>query len=266
MLDTHIRSLQIFLAMETKPHPNPPNPTDAIPRAIYYQVTHELLRSLPLPHTDNPEDAARRDFAAISHVAALLPATFEEAHVAVQYVAACAQSLDALRLARQDPTNIEVNLKCTAQSASMMRQARSWRASLFRTQAIRDQRDTDPVAHRTAANTERRTIGLMADALAAPTAQMPTAQTTPAHTATAQTPTAQQTPPATPQPTPLAEAERYALQHRKRASLIRTLGRLPDKLNIGALAPEVVHAIATGTSAILQALGPRNHPPTAKAA
>jgi hypothetical protein len=260
MLDTHIRSLQIFLAMETKPHPNPPNPTDAIPRAIYYQVTHELLRSLPLPHTDNPEDAARRDFAAISHVAALLPATFEEAHVAVQYVAACAQSLDALRLARQDPTNIEVNLKCTAQSASMMRQARSWRASLFRTQAIREQRDTDPVAHRTAANTERRTIGLMADALAAPTAHTPTA-----HTPTAETPTAQ-TPPATPQPNPLAEAERYALQHRKRASLIRTLGRLPDKLNIGALAPEVVHAIATGTSAILQALGPRNHPPTAKAA
>ena len=246
--------------MEAKPATNPPNPADAIPRAIYYQITHELLRSLPLPHTDNPEDAARRDFAAISHVAALLPATFEEAHVAVQYVAACAQSLDALRLARLDPTNIEVNLKCTAQSASMMRQARSWRLSLFRTQAIREQRDTDPVAQRTAANAERRTLGLMAEALAAPTTPPQTAQPTPAQTPPAQTP------PATPQPTPLAQAERYALEHRKRATLIRSLGRLPDKLNIGALAPEVVHAIATGTTAILQALGPINRPPIAKAA
>ena len=68
-------------------------------------------------------------------------------------------------------------------------------------------------------------------------------------------------PEAEPQPAPsarpanaIAEAERYAVQHRKRAMLIRRLGRLPDKLNIGSVLPEVVHAIASGTTPILCAL------------
>ena len=166
--------------------------------------------------------------------------------MAVQYVAACAQSLDSLRLAREFPNGPELVLKCTAQSASMMRQARSWRALLARTQAAREQRDTDPVAHNTAAQTEYRALGLMADALAeAPPAPAPAENS---------------------HPTPLAQAELYALQHRKRATLIRSLGHLPDKLNLGALAPEVVHAIANGTTAILQALGHRRRQPTAEAA
>ena len=128
--------------METHPAANPTNPIDTIPRATYYQITHELLRSLPPPITDSPEDKARRDIAAIARVAALLPATLEEADIATQYVAACAQSLDALRLAREFPASPELFLKCTAQSAGMMRQARSWRALLARTQAARAQRDT----------------------------------------------------------------------------------------------------------------------------
>ena len=51
-----------------------------------------------------------------------------------------------------------------------------------------------------------------------------------------------------------AEADQYALRHRKRASLIRSLGRLPDRLNCGPLSPGLVKAIVTGTSPILQAL------------
>jgi hypothetical protein len=234
--------------METHPAANPTNPIDTIPRATYYQITHELLRSLPPPITDSPEDKARRDIAAIARVAALLPATLEEADIATQYVAACAQSLDALRLAREFPASPELFLKCTAQSAGMMRQARSWRALLARTQAARAQRDTasDTATRDLAAQTERHALGLLAGALAeAPPAPMPPANT---------------------DLTPLAEAERYALQHRKRATLIRSLGRLPDKLDLGSLAPEVVHAIATGSTAILQALGPRRRLPTAEAA
>ena len=234
--------------METHPAPNPTNPADALSTATYYQITHELRRALPPPITDSPEDAARRDLAAIARVAALLPATPEEADIAAQYVAASAQALDALRLARAFPASPELVLKCTAQSASMMRQARSWRALLARIQAAREQRDTatDTAARDTAAQTQRHALALMANALAdAPPAPPP---------------------PEKSRPTPLAEAERYALQHRKRATLIRSLGRLPDKLNLGALAPEVVHAIATGTTAILQALGPRLRPPTANAA
>ena len=56
---------------------------------------------------------------------------------------------------------------------------------------------------------------------------------------------------------PIAEAERYAKFHRKNATLIRRLGRLPDRVAVGAVPPEVVHAIATGTTPILAALGGR---------
>ena len=164
--------------------------------------------------------------------------------MAAQYVAACAQALDALRLAREFPRGPELVLKCTAQSASMMRQARSWRALLARTQAARQQRD--PTACDIDAYTEHRALGLMADALAEAAPEPSSEETAPA--------------------TPLAQAELYALQHRKRAALIRSLGHLPNKLNLGALAPDVVHAIATGTTAILQALGPRRRQPTADAA
>ena len=78
-----------------------------------------------------------------------------------------------------------------------------------------------------------------------------------------------QTPPApakTPHPNPIAEAERYALHHRKRAALIRSLGRLPDKLNVGLVRPEVLHAIVTGTTPILRALDKKPHAPAALAA
>ena len=63
---------------------------------------------------------------------------------------------------------------------------------------------------------------------------------------------------------PIAEAERYALQHRKRAVLIRRLGHLPPKF--GWLAPEVVFAIATGTTPILRALDEKPARTTALAA
>ena len=70
-------------------------------------------------------------------------------------------------------------------------------------------------------------------------------------------------PPPTPaeasKPDVIAEAERYAVQHRKRAMLIRRLGRLPDKIDIGGLTPEVAHTIATGTTPIHCALDEKPH-------
>ena len=49
------------------PHTTPtPDPT-LLPRAIYYQVVHTLRSALPPPVTASPEDAARRDIAAIAH-------------------------------------------------------------------------------------------------------------------------------------------------------------------------------------------------------
>ena len=52
----------------------------------------------------------------------------------------------------------------------------------------------------------------------------------------------------------LTEAEQYAIIYPRRAALIRSLGRLPDKCDFGPPAPELVHAIVTGTSPTLCAL------------
>ena len=48
------------------PQPSPADPS-LLPRAIYYQVVHTLRGALPPPVTASPEDAARRDIAAIAH-------------------------------------------------------------------------------------------------------------------------------------------------------------------------------------------------------
>jgi hypothetical protein len=69
-----------------------------------------------------------------------------------------------------------------------------------------------------------------------------------------------------PQPDAIAKAEGYTLLHRKRAALIRRLGRMPDRIKIGRLPPEVVHAIVTATTPILRALDATQALPAAVAA
>ncbi len=215
-----------------------------LPKAICHQIVHTLRGLLPPPVTSAPEDEARRDLAAIAHIASLLPANPEEANLATHYVAAGIQALECLRLARQYPDNPTLILKCTAQAASMMRQARHWRALLLRVQAARQKPKADTTESETARQTERRALGEMAEALAE----------------------AQSAPAEPPKPSPIAEAESYALHHRKRAVLIRRLGRVPHKLNIGPIKPEVVHAIVTGTTPALLALDDKPRRVTALAA
>jgi hypothetical protein len=161
--------------------PATPAAADTLPRSIYLELAHTPRRNLPAPVTDSPEDAARRQRAALEHAASLLPATPDEANLAALYVAASAQGLDCLRLARLFPNDTAVVLKCTAQSAGMMRQARAFRSALDRAQTARRKRER-------------------------PDADAATTQV-PAPAADAQPPRSD----------PIAEAERYALQHCKRA-------------------------------------------------
>jgi hypothetical protein len=231
--------------MDRSPEPEPPDLTSQLPRDIYYQVIHTLRAGLPPPLTDAAEDLARRDNAAIGAVACLLPANAEEADLAAQFVAANAQAMECLRLARVHAADVTRVLKCTAQSANMMRQARGARSLLLRVQTVRQKREADNAGTDKAAWIEHCAIGLMAEALgraqAAPTAEPPPVQV--------------------PVPEPadtfglLTEAEQYAIIYPRRAALIRSLGRLPDKCDFGPPAPEPVHAIVTGTSPTLCALG-----------
>src|SRR4051794_10538875 len=112
--------------MQPAPPPHPPHdPLLRLPRSVYFPVVHDLHRSLPDPVDETPEALAHRIPAAIAEVGSMLPANAEEASIATRCVSAHAQAMDCLRLARpypNDPTHI---LKCTAQSACMMRAANS---------------------------------------------------------------------------------------------------------------------------------------------
>jgi hypothetical protein len=227
-------------------HPEP-DLTLQLPRDMYYQLVHTLRTSLPPPIANTQGDLARRDNAAIAQVASLLPANADEANLAAQYVAANAQALDCLRLARMYPNDVSLALKCTAQAASMMRQARGARSLLLRVQAERQKREADNASHDKAAWIEHCAVSLMADALDR-TPPAPIAQ--PPHPPSAPIPEQA----VAPQPDPVAEAEQYAIIYPRRAALIRSLGGLPAKCDFGPPLPELVHAIVTGTSPTLCAL------------
>jgi hypothetical protein len=228
--------------MDQFPPPQPPDLTLQLPRDLYYQAIHELCAGLPPPVTASPEDRSRRDNAAIAVVASLLPANGDEVILATQIVAANAQAMECLRLARLYPGDPNYVLKCTAQSANMMRQARAARSLLLRVQSERRKREADGVALGKAAWVEHCAVGLMALALGrAPPEPMaepePMVEPEPA-----------------PEPEPDGEAEQYALIYPRRAALIRSLGGLPDRCDFGPPEPDLVRAIVTGTSATLRAL------------
>jgi hypothetical protein len=163
-----------------------------------------------------------------------LPANTEEADVAAHYVAAKSQALVFIRLSRACPNDPAMVLRCTAQAASMMRQALRWRALLQRLQAARREQELEIAAHDAAAATEQPALGLPAHAPSRGPAPEPAAR-----------------------PHGLAAAEAYAIEHPSEAALIRSLGRLPKKFNGGPLSTTMVHDLVNGDSPILQALAKR---------
>ena len=105
-----------------------------------------LQTGLPPPVDDSAEALAHRDNAAIAEVAAMLPVNAEEASLAARSVAANAQAMDSLRLARRCPDDLDHVLRCSAQAATVMRQANAARSLLLRVQAVRRKREADPDA------------------------------------------------------------------------------------------------------------------------
>jgi hypothetical protein len=155
--------------------------------------------------------------------------------------------LECQRLAQTHAADTPLALKCTAQAANMMRQARGARALLLRVQAVRRKREPASATADQAAWIEHCAIGLMADALGrlppAPMAEPPPQPTAPVEAEELE-----------PQPDPVAEADQYAIIYPRRAALIRSLGGLPARCDFGPPEPELVHAIVTGTSPTLRAL------------
>ena len=230
--------------------PQSPDPTLLLPRDSYYQLIHTLRAALPPPVIDSPEDLARRDNAAIAHVASLLPATADEASVAAQLVAANAAAMDCLRLAQEHRGDPKLFLKSNAMAISMMRQAQTARTLLQRVQAERQRLAADGAATDKAAWTEYCAIWLMTDALGGARPAAVAEPPPPAAQPQAEEPVAD----------PNAEAEQYAILHPQLAAHIYALGGLPETVmpgldpTINPPAPELVQAIITGNSPALRAL------------
>jgi len=89
----------------------------------YHHLIHTLCLALPLPLTDSPDDLARRSHAAVTRIAALVPANAAEADLAAMFVAASEQWKNRLRLAELPETTPELAAKCRAQGLGTMRQA-----------------------------------------------------------------------------------------------------------------------------------------------
>jgi hypothetical protein len=203
-------------------------------RDTYYQVAQTLHALLPPPATNKPEDEIRRDNAAMALIASLLPATADEANLALQYALACAQAQECVRLSRLNPDDAAHALRCTDKAMSMMRQARGFHSLLQRVQAARRKREKDSSAANAAAWTEHRIAGLMAEALG---------RAAPAPPA-----------PAEPEPDLAAEADRYATIYPDRARQIRASRGLPANCRFGPPPDELIRALVAGDGPILQAL------------
>ena len=237
-----------FALMDPKTRPGHPDLSIQLTRDAYYQLVHTLRRNPPPPVTGTPEDHAHRNNAAIAQAAGLLPANAAEAHLAGQFVAANAQAMECLRLARDPVMPLPRVLQCSAQSASMMRQSQGALRMLLALQAARQKLEANAAALDRAAWTEHCAAGLMAHALTGdPLAAVDLPPAPPP-------PTPAPEPAAEPEPDPAAEADAYALNYPGRAALIRQLGRLPDNPSFGPPEDYLVRALVAGRTPALLAL------------
>ena len=234
--------------MDTHTEPQPLDLSYHLPRIAYCELVYVLRAKLPLPDEDTPEAFARRDNAAIAVVASLLPANASEALIAAQFVSTDAQASECMRLALQNPASIEQGLKCRAQAANMVRQSHSARRLLMRVQAERRKLEADGGVSEKAAWIEHCAIGMMTQALPDAPVMAPMEPPAPVHEAP------QPEADTEPHIDPLAAAEEYAMLYPARARLIRSLGRLPDRLDFGPPEADLVRALVTGRTPALLAL------------
>ena len=241
----------------------PDNLALQLPADAYYHLVRTLCLTLPPPPSDSPDALAQRNRAAITRIAALVPANAAEADLGAQFVAASEQWKDCLRLAQLPATTPESAVKCRAQALSMMREAKSALRLLLRLQEARGKREANSAACNRAAWTEHCAIALMAEALSPAAARAAPAPCEPApakagDTAVAEPPPPEPRPEPAPvedaEPDPIAEAEQYAAIYPERAALIRRLGRVPPNASFGPPDPDLVQALITARSPALAAL------------
>jgi hypothetical protein len=223
-----------------------------LPADAYYHLVRTLCLTLPPPPSDSPDALAQRNHAAITRIAALVPANAAEADVAALYVAASEQWKDCLRLVQLPETTPERALKCRAQALSMMRQAERALRLLLKLQEAREKREANSAGCNSAAWTEHCALGLMAEALSPQ--PMPAAVAQPPAPPPAPAPLPEPEPMMDPKPDPIAEAEQYAAIYPERAALIRRIGRVPADASFGPPDDDLVQALIAARTPALAAL------------
>jgi hypothetical protein len=176
-------------------------------------------------------------------IAALCPANAAEATLAAQFVAASEQAMDCLRLTHDPATPVLLTLKCNAQAALMMRQARGAMRTLLQVQATRRKTNVDEAAW-----TEHMAAQMMADALTEPP---------PAATTEAPKPPAEPLPPSAPplaprqippRQTSSTEVETYIHLYPQRAAAIRQAGGMPGNATFPPPDAAIIRVLTAGAA------------------
>jgi hypothetical protein len=215
-----------------------PNVPDRLAREIYA----ELCGDLPPPSPDTPEARTARDERAMAAVAALIPENAFEAELATQIVAQVFHAKHALRDASRPNLTVDALNNLRNQASRMDRDSQSGVRNLLRVQAER--RKAEDAARPAAME---RAGYWYKDSLEMAGRPLPTLTTQPADDA----PTPDEPPTSFEQMTP---AEQFAAIYPQRAALIRAYGGLPPNIDFGAPDPDLVAAIVTCGSTLMQKL------------
>src|SRR5579862_1517670 len=141
------------------------DPTLRFLREAYHHLVHTLRLILPKLPSDNPDDLARRDRAAVSTIAGLCPANGGEARLAADFVACSEYASDCLRLAQRPDISPDMAAKCRAEARSMMREGKSAIRTLVTLQHERRKREADTTACTAADWIEHCALSLMHEVL-----------------------------------------------------------------------------------------------------
>ena len=110
--------------------------------SIVSHVLTDLVRALPLPIPDTPENRTARDDKAIAALAALQPRDAAEMMFAVNIIVFEAQALECVRLGQDPATDAHTAGRCRTLGESMLRDVRMQRRGLTRQQARNEARRT----------------------------------------------------------------------------------------------------------------------------
>ncbi len=116
-----------------------------IPEPLSRAICADLIRNLPTPPDDSPEQRALRDERAITALAHFIPENAAEAELAADIVAAEFHAKDALRGAARYFNDLAAAERCRRQHALMMRTMHSGLRALLRMQA--DRRKVEDARH-----------------------------------------------------------------------------------------------------------------------